>query len=89
MNCHGDKTWDEVAIVTEMFLKGHITLVKVRRSCQEFAVRSQITDLPVRAGCSFRFSYFSLSFFFLFPVSPDHSQKHEIFIFIKFWSASG
>lgn len=28
MNCHGDKIWDEVAIVTEMFLKGHITLAK-------------------------------------------------------------
>lgn len=28
MNCHGDKIWDEVAIVTEMFLKGHITLAE-------------------------------------------------------------
>lgn len=24
----GKKIWDEVAIVTEMFLKGHITLAK-------------------------------------------------------------
>lgn len=76
MNCHGDKTWDEVAIVTEMFLKGHITLVKVSSSCQEFAVRSQITDLPVRAGCSFRFSYFSFFFsYFLFLLITPKSMR--------------
>lgn len=28
VNCHGDETWDEVAMVTRLFLKGHITLGK-------------------------------------------------------------
>ena len=87
MNCHGDETWNEVAMVKKKKTVSKMLhhLGEVGSSCQRLEVRGQITDLPIRAGCSF--SFFLLLFFFSFLFLP--SPKARDLNFENFDSSSG
>lgn len=65
MNCYGDETWNEVSLVTKLFLKGHITLGK-----QEAPVKDlkRPRHRPFHQG-QVLFQFLS-TFFFLFLPCP-------------------
>lgn len=66
MNCYGDETWNEVSLVTKLFLKGHITLGK-----QEAPVKDlkRPRHRPFHQG-QVLFQFLSTFFFFSFLTMP-------------------
>lgn len=63
MNCHGDETWNEVVVVTKLFLKGHIPLGKQKAPVRDLHLEAKSQTFPSGPG-ALSVSFFHFFFFF-------------------------